>query len=97
MMKNTVVGSPGMITPIAPMATEAQPATNHNQRRAPRVGVVASRSEGRSGPAAPRAFGEWPLWSADEVDNVDQAIAWAEKMPGMTDGAVEIRPLGVSA
>jgi hypothetical protein len=32
-----------------------------------------------------------------EVDNVDQAIAWAEKMPGMTDGAVEIRPLGVSA
>jgi hypothetical protein len=32
-----------------------------------------------------------------EVDNVDEAIAWAEKMPGMTDGAVEIRPLGVVA
>jgi hypothetical protein len=32
-----------------------------------------------------------------DVDNVDQAIAWAEKMPGMTEGAVEIRPLGVSA
>ena len=32
-----------------------------------------------------------------EVDNVDEAIAWAEKMPGMTDGAVEIRPLGVLA
>lgn len=28
-----------------------------------------------------------------EVDNLDQAIAWAEKMPGMTDGTVEIRPL----
>jgi hypothetical protein len=32
-----------------------------------------------------------------EVDDVDQAIAWAEKMPAMTDGAVEIRPLGVGA
>jgi hypothetical protein len=32
-----------------------------------------------------------------DVDNVDQAIAWAERMPGMTEGAVEIRPLGVSA
>jgi hypothetical protein len=32
-----------------------------------------------------------------EVDNVDQAIAWAQKMPGMTDGAVEIRPLGMTA
>ena len=32
-----------------------------------------------------------------EVENVDEAIKWAEKMPGMTEGAVEIRPLGVSA
>jgi hypothetical protein len=32
-----------------------------------------------------------------EVDNVDQAIAWAEKMPGMIEGAVEIRPLGMDA
>jgi hypothetical protein len=32
-----------------------------------------------------------------EVDNLEQAIHWAEKMPGMTDGAVEIRPLGVGA
>jgi len=32
-----------------------------------------------------------------DVDNVDEAIAWAERMPGMTDGAVEIRPLGVMA
>jgi hypothetical protein len=32
-----------------------------------------------------------------DVDNVDEAIAWAERMPGMTDGAVEIRPLGVVA
>lgn len=28
-----------------------------------------------------------------EVENLDQAIAWAEKIPGMTEGAVEIRPL----
>lgn len=28
-----------------------------------------------------------------EVDHLDQAIAWAEKMPGMTDGTVEVRPL----
>jgi hypothetical protein len=32
-----------------------------------------------------------------EVDDLEQAISWAEKMPGMTDGAVEIRPLGVAA
>ena len=30
-----------------------------------------------------------------EVDTLEQAISWAEKMPGMTEGAVEIRPLGV--
>ena len=28
-----------------------------------------------------------------DVDNLDQAIEWAERMPGMTDGTVEIRPL----
>ena len=28
-----------------------------------------------------------------EVENLDAAIRWAERMPGMTDGAVEIRPL----
>ena len=28
-----------------------------------------------------------------EVNDLDQAIAWAEKMPGMTDGTVEVRPL----
>ncbi|HUP44179.1 MAG TPA: YciI family protein [Thermoanaerobaculia bacterium] len=28
-----------------------------------------------------------------EVDNLEQAIAWAEKMPGMESGSVEIRPL----
>jgi len=32
-----------------------------------------------------------------EVDDLEQAIAWAEKMPGMIDGAVEIRPLALSA
>ena len=31
-----------------------------------------------------------------EVENLDQAIAWAEKMPGLSEGAVEIRPLGAS-
>ena len=29
-----------------------------------------------------------------EVDNLEQAIEWAEKMPAMKNGAVEIRPLG---
>jgi hypothetical protein len=28
-----------------------------------------------------------------EVDNLDQAIHWAQKMPGMAEGTVEIRPL----
>lgn len=32
-----------------------------------------------------------------EVDDLDQAIAWAEKMPGMTQGTVEVRPLGAGA
>jgi len=32
-----------------------------------------------------------------EVDNLEDAISWAEKMPGMTDGAVEVRPLAMSA
>jgi len=32
-----------------------------------------------------------------EVDNLEQAIEWAEKMPAMDDGAVEIRPLGAEA
>lgn len=30
-----------------------------------------------------------------EVENLEQAIEWAEKMPGMTSGTVEIRPLGM--
>ena len=29
-----------------------------------------------------------------EVDTLDQAIEWAEKMPAMDSGTVEIRPLG---
>jgi hypothetical protein len=28
-----------------------------------------------------------------EVADLDQAIGWAQKMPGMIDGTVEIRPL----
>ena len=28
-----------------------------------------------------------------EVDNLEQAIAWAEKMPGMSTGTVDVRPL----
>jgi hypothetical protein len=32
-----------------------------------------------------------------EVDNLEQALAWAEKMPGMIDGVVEVRPLAASA
>ena len=29
-----------------------------------------------------------------EVDTLDQAIEWAEKMPAMASGTVEVRPLG---
>jgi hypothetical protein len=29
-----------------------------------------------------------------DVEDLDQAIHWAQKMPGMTEGTVEIRPLG---
>jgi hypothetical protein len=29
-----------------------------------------------------------------EADNLEQAIEWAEKMPTMENGTVEIRPLG---
>lgn len=28
-----------------------------------------------------------------EVDHLEQAIEWAERMPGMQEGAVEVRPL----
>jgi hypothetical protein len=28
-----------------------------------------------------------------EVDNLEQALEWAEKMPGMSDGTVEVRPV----
>jgi hypothetical protein len=29
-----------------------------------------------------------------ETDNLEQALDWGAKMPGMTTGSVEIRPLG---
>ncbi len=29
-----------------------------------------------------------------EVDHLEQALEWAGKMPGMSGGAVEVRPLG---
>jgi len=32
-----------------------------------------------------------------DVPNLEQAISWAERMPGMTDGTVEIRPIGEEA
>ena len=32
-----------------------------------------------------------------EVDNLDQALDWARKMPCMSNGSVEVRPLGMSA
>jgi hypothetical protein len=32
-----------------------------------------------------------------EVDTLDEAIDWAQKMPGMSSGTVEIRPLGMGA
>lgn len=30
-----------------------------------------------------------------EVDNLEQALEWAAKMPGMDSGAVEVRPVGM--
>ena len=32
-----------------------------------------------------------------EAANLEEALAWAEKMPGMTEGTVEVRPLAVEA
>jgi hypothetical protein len=32
-----------------------------------------------------------------ETPSLEEAIAWAEKMPGMTEGTVEVRPLAVGA
>lgn len=32
-----------------------------------------------------------------EVDDLDQALTWAKRMPGMTEGYVEVRPFGMSA
>jgi len=32
-----------------------------------------------------------------DVPNLEQAIEWAEKMPTMVDGTVEIRPLGAGS
>lgn len=32
-----------------------------------------------------------------EVDTLDEALAWAAKMPGMQSGTVEVRPLGMEA
>ena len=32
-----------------------------------------------------------------ECDNIEGALEWAAKMPGMTSGAVEVRPLGMGA
>jgi hypothetical protein len=31
-----------------------------------------------------------------EVDDLEQAIDWASQMPGMTNGTVEIRPIGIT-
>jgi hypothetical protein len=30
-----------------------------------------------------------------DVDDLDEALAWARRMPAMTSGAVEVRPLGM--
>ena len=32
-----------------------------------------------------------------ETDTLDQALAWASKLPVVGDGAVEVRPLGMGA
>lgn len=30
-----------------------------------------------------------------DVENLEQALEWAERMPGLDQGAVEVRPLGM--
>lgn len=32
-----------------------------------------------------------------DVPNLEEALAWAERMPGMVSGTVEVRPLAVEA
>lgn len=32
-----------------------------------------------------------------ETDTLESAIEWAAKMPGITNGAVEVRPLGMGS
>jgi hypothetical protein len=32
-----------------------------------------------------------------DVENLEQALEWAGKMPGMSSGSVEVRPLGAGA
>ena len=32
-----------------------------------------------------------------EAANLEEALSWAEKVPGMTDGTVEVRPLAASS
>lgn len=31
-----------------------------------------------------------------EVESLDEALGWAKRMPGMTEGGVEVRPIGMS-
>jgi hypothetical protein len=31
-----------------------------------------------------------------DVDDLDEALDWARRMPGMAGGGVEVRPLGLS-
>ena len=32
-----------------------------------------------------------------DVDNLDQALEWARRMPAMTTGTVEVRPVGMAS
>lgn len=32
-----------------------------------------------------------------DVENLDQALEWARRMPGMSEGTVEVRPLGMAS
>jgi hypothetical protein len=56
----------------------------------------------RSGKPAPRMDGPFAETKEQlggyyiiETDTVESAIDWAGKMPGIVNGAVEVRPLGV--
>jgi hypothetical protein len=68
---------------------ELQPAKATTVRFA--KGKAGSRTDGPFAETKEQLGGYYII----ETDTLESAIEWAGKMPGITDGAVEVRPLGV--